>query len=102
MREDYDCVFPNQPRPQQASTNSRTTISIDPTFRPHERLTGLHMSPIFDTLVEREPHVNDDERYSNGDDSALDDGSDLKQGDTYLPFQEGANDNSPDISYDPE
>ena len=100
-REDYDRVYPNQPRPQQTTT-SRTPVSIDPTFRSQETLTGLRMSPIFDSPVDRQPRVNVEAHYSNGDESASDDGSDLEQGDTYLPFEEGADDNSPDSAYDPE
>ena len=101
-REDYDRVFPNQPLPRQTSNKSRTPVSIDPNFRTQERLTGLCMSPIFVPMVDRELPVNNDEHNNDGDESASDDGRDLEVGDTYLPFQEGVDENSPDVAYDPE
>ena len=62
----------------------------------------MRMPPIFVPMVDREDRVNGDKHYNNGDESVFDDGSDLEVGDIYLPFQEGVDDNSPDIAYDPK
>ena len=79
------------------STSAPKSTPIDPRQEAQRLLTGVRMSPVLDPTIRCSPTTVPRSHYDDGERS--DEGSDLEEGDTYMPRYEQDDDANVDSGY---